>query len=99
MSAWTGAYHTACIHRARESRSRGGPVLAGTGADADRGAHVNLSGYLGQTIAHRERLIVPTRHPSYGLRTADATLREDLVQNLVTAFGRAATLAKMTGSQ
>jgi DNA polymerase len=61
------------------------------------GAHVNLSEYLGQTIAHRGRLIVPTWHPSYALRTADTRLREDIVGSIVTAFSRAAALAAEGG--
>ncbi|SIT34955.1 Uracil-DNA glycosylase family domain protein [Paraburkholderia ribeironis] len=68
-------------------------TLGATALKALTGAHVNLSEYLGQTIAHRGRLIVPTWHPSYALRTADARLREDIVATIVTAFSRAAALA------
>ena len=68
-------------------------TLGATALKALTGAHVNLSEYLGQTIAHRGRLIVPTWHPSYALRTADARLREDIVATIVTAFRRAAALA------
>ena len=68
-------------------------TLGATALKALTGAHVNLSEYLGQTIAHRGRLIVPTWHPSYALRTADARLREDIVVTIVTAFSRAAVLA------
>ncbi|MFT4069880.1 DUF4130 domain-containing protein [Paraburkholderia sp.] len=63
------------------------------------GAHINLSEYLGLTIAHRGRLIVPTWHPSYALRTADARLREDVVANIVAAFSRAAALAASAAQQ
>lgn len=71
-------------------------TLGPTALKALTGAHVNLSEYLGLTIAHRGRLIVPTWHPSYALRTADARLREDIVANLVAAFRRAAVLAAQT---
>jgi DNA polymerase len=57
------------------------------------GAHVNLSEYLGQTIDHDGRLIVPTWHPSYALKMADAGLREEVVAGMVAAFKRAAELA------
>ncbi|SMG61403.1 DUF4130 domain-containing protein [Paraburkholderia susongensis] len=68
-------------------------ALGPTALKALTGTHVNLSEYLGLTIAHRGRLIVPTWHPSYALRTADARLREDIVANMVAAFSRAAVLA------
>jgi DNA polymerase len=68
-------------------------TLGATALKALTGAHVNLSEYVGQTIAHRGRLIVPTWHPSYALGTAHAGLREDIVGNIVTAFSRAAALA------
>lgn len=68
-------------------------TLGATALRALTGAHVNLSEYLGQTIAHEGRLIVPAWHPSYALGMADATLREDVVTAIVTAFSRAAALA------
>lgn len=68
-------------------------TLGATALKALTGAHVNLSEYLGQTIARDGRLIVPTWHPSYALRTADARLREDIVAAIVAAFRRAAELA------
>ena len=68
-------------------------TLGPTALKALTGAHVNLSEYLGLTIAHRGYLIVPTWHPSYALRTADARLREDIVANIVAAFRRAAAQA------
>jgi DNA polymerase len=68
-------------------------ALGATALKALAGPHVNLSEYVGQTIAHDGRLIVPTWHPSYALRTADAGLREDIVEAIVTAFHRAAGLA------
>ncbi|ASL46005.1 hypothetical protein bAD24_III01315 [Burkholderia sp. AD24] len=68
-------------------------TLGATALKALSGAHVNLSEYLGQTIARDGRLIVPTWHPSYALRTADARLREDIVAAIVSAFRRAAELA------
>lgn len=68
-------------------------TLGATALKALTDAHVNLSEYLGQTIAHGGRLIVPTWHPSYALRTADARLRDDVVATIVTAFSRAAALA------
>ena len=64
-------------------------TLGATALKALTGAHVNLSEYLGQTIAQNGRLIVPTWHPSYALRTADARLREEIVAGIVTAFCRA----------
>jgi DNA polymerase len=87
----------ACQHWLEQELTRVTPrvivTLGATALKALTGAHVNLSEYLGQTIAHRERVIVPTWHPSYALKTADARLREDIVDNIVTAFRRAATLA------
>ncbi|HLX01692.1 MAG TPA: TIGR03915 family putative DNA repair protein [Trinickia sp.] len=54
---------------------------------------LNLSEYLGQTLAHDGRLIVPTYHPAYALRTPDAKLREEIVATLVAALTRAKQLA------
>lgn len=71
-------------------------TLGASALKALTGAHVNLSEYLGQTIHHGGRLIVPTWHPSYGLRTADARLREDIVGTMVAAFERAAGLVAST---
>ncbi len=68
-------------------------TLGATALKALAGAHINLSEYLGQTIAHDGRLIVPAWHPSYALRTADARLRDDIVSTIATAFSRAAALA------
>ncbi|MFM0303940.1 UdgX family uracil-DNA binding protein [Paraburkholderia sediminicola] len=68
-------------------------TLGATALKALTGAHVSLSEYLGQTIAHDGRLIVPAWHPSYALRTADTRLRDDIVATIATAFGRAAALA------
>ncbi|CAE6891506.1 UdgX family uracil-DNA binding protein [Paraburkholderia domus] len=68
-------------------------TLGATALKALTGAHVNLSEYLGQTIAHDGRLIVPAWHPSYALITADARLRDDIVATIAAAFGRAAALA------
>jgi uracil-DNA glycosylase family 4 len=68
-------------------------TLGATALKALAGAHVNLSEYLGQTIALDGRLIVPAWHPSYALRTADARLRDDIVATIATAFSRAAALA------
>ncbi len=67
-------------------------TLGATALKALTGAHVNLSEYLGQTIDHGGRLIVPTWHPSYALKTVDARLREDIVAGMVAAFSRAAAL-------
>jgi uracil-DNA glycosylase family protein len=61
-------------------------TLGATALKALAGAHVNLSEYLGQTIAL-------AWHPSYALRTADARLRDDIVATIATAFSRAAALA------
>ncbi|SDR23764.1 DNA polymerase [Paraburkholderia fungorum] len=72
-------------------------ALGATALKTLTGLHVNLSEYLGQTIAHDGRLIVPTWHPSYALRTADAGLREDIVEAIVMAFRRAAVLAAEGG--
>ncbi|QQC67116.1 UdgX family uracil-DNA binding protein [Paraburkholderia ginsengisoli] len=91
----------ACEHWLQQELTRVEPraivTLGATALKALTGAHVNLSEYLGQTIAHRGRLIVPTWHPSYALRTADARLREDIVEGIVTAFSRAAALAAQGG--
>ncbi|MFM0627416.1 UdgX family uracil-DNA binding protein [Paraburkholderia xenovorans] len=67
-------------------------TLGATALKALTGAHVNLSEYLGQTIDHGGRLIVPTWHPSYALKTVDGRLREDIVAGMVAAFSRAAEL-------
>jgi uracil-DNA glycosylase len=71
-------------------------TLGATALKALSGPHVNLSEYLGLTIAHGDRLIVPTWHPSYALRTTNARLRGDIVATMVTAFSRAAALAADT---
>ncbi|WP_425274021.1 UdgX family uracil-DNA binding protein [Paraburkholderia lacunae] len=68
-------------------------TLGATALKALTGAHTNLSEYLGQTIFHGGRLVVPTYHPAYALRTADARLRADIEATIVTAFSRAAQLA------
>lgn len=68
-------------------------TLGATALKALTGAHVSLSEYVGQIIAHEGRLIVPAWHPSYALRTADAGLRDDIVAAIATAFSRAAALA------
>ena len=68
-------------------------TLGATALKALTGAHVNLAEYLGQTIDHDGRLIVPTWHPSYALKMADGRLREDIVAGMVAAFSRAAGLA------
>ncbi|MFM0738133.1 UdgX family uracil-DNA binding protein [Paraburkholderia xenovorans] len=67
-------------------------TLGATALKALTGAHVNLSEYLGQTIAHGGRLIVPSWHPAYALRTADARLRDDIVATIVAAFRQAVRL-------
>ncbi|PRX33265.1 DNA polymerase [Paraburkholderia sp. BL18I3N2] len=67
-------------------------TLGATALKALTGAHVNLSEYLGQTIDHGGRLIVPTWHPSYALKMADGRLREDIVTGMVAAFRHAAGL-------
>ncbi|MFM0175149.1 UdgX family uracil-DNA binding protein [Paraburkholderia sediminicola] len=67
-------------------------TLGATALKALTGAHVNLSEYLGLTIDHGGRLIVPTWHPSYALKMADGRLREDIVAGMVAAFSRAAGL-------
>ncbi|WP_168791292.1 UdgX family uracil-DNA binding protein [Paraburkholderia aromaticivorans] len=68
-------------------------TLGATALKALTGAHVNLSEYLGQTIDHGGRLIVPTWHPSYALKMADGRLREDVVAGMAAALRRAAGLA------
>lgn len=68
-------------------------TLGATALKALTGPHVNLSEYVGQTIAHNGRLILPTWHPAYVLRTADACLRDDIVASMATAFRRAAELS------
>jgi DNA polymerase len=67
-------------------------TLGATALKALTGAHVNLSEYLGQTIDHGGRLIVPTWHPSYALKMVDGRLREDIVAGMAAAFSRAAGL-------
>lgn len=88
----------ACHYWLEEELARIAPrvvvTLGPTALKALTGAHVNLSEYLGQTIAHGGRLIVPTYHPSYALRTADARLRNDIEATIVTAFSRAAKLVE-----
>jgi uracil-DNA glycosylase len=69
-------------------------TLGATALKALTGPHINLSEYLGKTIAHGGRLIVPTWHPAYALRTADAGLREDIVGTIAAAFRRAVTLVE-----
>ncbi|MDQ0624636.1 DUF4130 domain-containing protein [Paraburkholderia graminis] len=68
-------------------------ALGPTALRALTGAHVNLSEYAGRTISHGGRIIVPTWHPAYALRTADPRLRDDIVARIATAFRWAAELA------
>lgn len=68
-------------------------TLGATALKALTGPHITLSEYLGQTIRHDGRLIVPTYHPAYALRTDDVPLRDDIVATLIDAFKRAARLA------
>ncbi|MFM0489029.1 uracil-DNA glycosylase, partial [Paraburkholderia graminis] len=68
-------------------------TLGPTALKALTGAHVNLSEYAGRTISHGGCVIVPTWHPAYALRTADARLRDDIVARIATAFRWAAELA------
>ncbi|MFP3566325.1 UdgX family uracil-DNA binding protein [Paraburkholderia sp. SIMBA_030] len=86
----------ACQYWLEEELTRIAPrvvvTLGPTALKALTGPHVNLSEYLGQTIAHDGRLIVPTYHPSYALRTADARLRNGIEATIATAFSRAAKL-------
>lgn len=87
----------ACEYWLEEELTRVAPrvvvTLGATALKALTGPHINLSEYLDQTIAHGGRLIVPTWHPSYALRTADARLRESVVATIAKAFSRAAALA------
>lgn len=69
-------------------------TLGATALKALAGPHISLSEYLGQTIAHEGRLIVPTYHPSYALRAPDTGLRDEIVATLVAALARAAALAR-----
>jgi uracil-DNA glycosylase len=87
----------ACRHWLEQELSRVAPrvvvTLGATALKALCGPHVNLSEYLGQTIVHDGRLIVPTWHPAYALRMTDTPLRENIVAAMETAFRRAAALA------
>ena len=72
-------------------------ALGATALKALTGAHVNLPEYAGRAIHHGGRIIVPTWHPAFALRTGNAHLREDIVTRIVAAFRHAAKLASDGG--
>ncbi len=72
-------------------------ALGATALKALTGAHVNLPEYVGRAIHHGGRIIVPTWHPAFALRTGNARLREDIVARIVAAFRHAAKLASDGG--
>jgi DNA polymerase len=88
------------------------PLLARRGAGAHRaqggggatalksltGHRTALSEYLGKTIEHKGRLIVPTYHPSYALRVIDPGIRDEVFGTIVEALVFARQIADGTAS-
>ncbi|SAL55337.1 phage SPO1 DNA polymerase-related protein [Caballeronia terrestris] len=92
----------ACRHWLDEELARVAPkVVVALGATALKsltGHRTALSEYLGKTIEHRGRLVVPTYHPSYVLRVMDPKVRDEVFGTIVEALVFASQIADGTAS-
>ncbi len=61
-------------------------ALGATALKALTGHRTALSEYLGKTIEHKGRIVVPTHHPSYLLRVTDEKIRAEVFGTLVKAL-------------
>ncbi|CDY78246.1 Uracil-DNA glycosylase, putative family 6 [Caballeronia glathei] len=92
----------ACRYWLDEELARIAPrVVVALGATALKsltGHRTALSEYLGKTIEHKGRLIVPTYHPSYALRVIDPGIRDEVFGTIVEALVFARQIADGTAS-
>jgi uracil-DNA glycosylase len=61
-------------------------ALGATALKALTGHRTALSEYLGKTIEHKGRIVVPTYHPSYLLRLTDEKIRAEVFGTIVEAL-------------
>jgi DNA polymerase len=73
-------------------------ALGATALKSLTGHRTALSEYLGKTIEHRGRLIVPTYHPTYALRVMDPKVRDEVIGTIVEALVFASQIAEGTAS-
>ncbi|KIG03439.1 UdgX family uracil-DNA binding protein [Caballeronia concitans] len=73
-------------------------ALGATALKALTGHRTALSEYLGKTIEHKGRIVVPTYHPSYLLRLTDEKVREEVFGTIVEALVFAQQIADGTAT-
>ncbi|KND60754.1 Uracil-DNA glycosylase, putative family 6 [Candidatus Burkholderia verschuerenii] len=73
-------------------------ALGATALKALTGHRTALSEYLGKTIEHKGRIVVPTYHPSYLLRVTDEKIRAEVFGTLVEALVFAQQIADGTAT-
>jgi uracil-DNA glycosylase len=73
-------------------------ALGATALKALTGHRTALSEYLGKTIEHKGRIIVPTYHPSYLLRLTDEKVRAEVLGTIVEALVFAQQIADGTAT-
>ncbi|WP_250534997.1 UdgX family uracil-DNA binding protein [Caballeronia sp. AZ10_KS36] len=92
----------ACRHWLDEELTRIGPkvvvALGATALKALTGHRTALSEYLGKTIEHKGRIVVPTYHPSYLLRLTDDKIRAEVFGTIVEALVFAQQIADGTAT-
>jgi uracil-DNA glycosylase len=92
----------ACRYWLEEELTRIAPkVVVALGASALKaltGHRTALSEYLGKTIEHKGRIIVPTYHPSYLLRLTDEKIRGEVFSTIVEALVFAQQIADGTAT-
>ncbi|WP_277184758.1 UdgX family uracil-DNA binding protein [Caballeronia sp. BR00000012568055] len=92
----------ACRFWLEEEMTRIGPkvvvALGATALKALTGHRTALSEYLGKTIEHKGRIVVPTYHPSYLMRLTDEKIRAEVFGTIVEALVFAQQIADGTAS-
>lgn len=92
----------ACRYWLEEEMTRIAPkvvvVLGATALKVLTGHRTALSEYLGKTIEHKGRIIVPTYHTSYLLRLTDEKIRAEVFGTIVEALVFAQQIADGTAS-
>lgn len=92
----------ACAHWLDEELARLQPaVIVTLGATALRavlGKEAALKDHLGQPLQRGQQWLVATWHPSYALRSGDASAHDACVRDIAHALGRAASLAQGGGA-
>ncbi|SAL03190.1 UdgX family uracil-DNA binding protein [Caballeronia ptereochthonis] len=73
-------------------------ALGATALKALTGHRTALSEYLGKTIEHQGRIVVPTYHPSYLLRLTDEKVRTEVFGTIVEALVFAQQIADGTAT-